>query len=179
MKQRIFGVTGWKNSGKTTLTVKLVEELTRRGWKISTVKHAHHAFDIDKEGTDSFRHREAGASEVAIVSGRRWALMHELQGNQEPSLSEILARLEPCDLVIVEGYKRESHKKIEARRTTAKDTRPLAPGDPNIVAIAADHEVAETTLPLFALDNVTAIADFVEVQMGMAAERRKTADDQG
>jgi molybdopterin-guanine dinucleotide biosynthesis protein B len=179
MNQRVFGVTGWKNSGKTTLTVRLVEELTTRGWKISTVKHAHHAFDIDKEGTDSFRHRAAGASEVAIVSGRRWALMHELHGNQEPSLSEILARLEPCDLVIVEGYKRESHQKIEARRTTAKDTRPLAPGDPHIVAIAADHEIADAALPVFALDDVPAIADFVEAVSGLSGERRKTADEQG
>jgi molybdopterin-guanine dinucleotide biosynthesis protein B len=178
MNQRVFGVTGWKNSGKTTLTVKLVDELTRRGWKISTVKHAHHAFDIDKEGTDSFRHREAGASEVAIVSGRRWALMHELQGNQEPSLSEILARLDPCDLVIVEGYKRESHKKIEARRTTAKDTRPLAPGDPHIVAIASDHDVPDKTLPVFSLDDVATIADFVENEMDMESGARKTADEQ-
>lgn len=178
MNQRIFGVTGWKNSGKTTLTVRLVEELTLRGWKISTLKHAHHAFDIDKDGTDSFRHRQAGASEVAIVSGHRWALMHELRGNQEPSFSEILARLDPCDLVIVEGYKREAHKKIEARRTSARDTRPLAPGDPNIVAIAADHEIEGTSLPVFALDDVSSIADFVEKQTGLVGERRKTADEQ-
>lgn len=177
MKQRVFGITGWKNSGKTTLTVRLVSELTARGWKISTIKHAHHAFDIDKEGTDSFRHREAGASEVAIVSGRRWALMHELKGNQEPPLSEILARLEPCDLVLVEGYKRESHKKIEARRSTAKDTRPLAPSDPHIVAIAADHPVDGGGLPIFEIDDITTIADFVEAESGLARERRKTADE--
>ena len=135
MTQRVFGITGWKNSGKTTLTERLVAELTRRGWKVSTVKHAHHDFDIDKEGTDSFRHRQAGASEVAIVSGRRWALMHELRGEDEPPLDVVLARLAPCDLVLVEGYKRESHKKIETRRADAKDTAPLSrrrsldPGD--------------------------------------------------
>ena len=114
--QRVFGITGWKNSGKTGLTVRVVEELTRRGWRISTIKHAHHAFDIDHEGTDSFRHRGAGATEVAIVSSNRWALMHELRSEEEPSMESVLARLEPCDLVIIEGYKREGHAKIEARR---------------------------------------------------------------
>ena len=103
MTQRVFGITGWKNSGKTTLAERLVTELTSRGWRVSTIKHAHHAFDIDKEGTDSFRHRAAGASEVAIVAGSRWALMHELRGEEEPSLDEIVARLAPCDIVLVEG----------------------------------------------------------------------------
>lgn len=176
MTQLVFGVTGWKNSGKTTLTVSLVGELRRRGWKISTVKHAHHTFDIDHEGTDSFRHREAGASEVAIVSGRRWALMHELQGNQEPPLSDILERLAPCDLVIVEGYKRERHLKIEARRLGARDTRPLDAQDPNIVAIAADHPVEDSQLPVFELDDIAAIADFVEKITGLSETDRKTAD---
>ncbi len=176
MTQRIFGITGWKNSGKTTLTSKLVTELTARGWKISTVKHAHHAFDIDHEGTDSYRHREAGASEVAIVSGRRWALMHELQGNQEPPLMDILDRLAPCDLILVEGYKRERHQKIEARRLTAKDTRPLSAQDPNIVAIAADHIVENDDLPVFAIDDIPQIADFVEAMTGLAETRKKSAD---
>ena len=134
MTQKVFGVVGWKNSGKTTLVERLVAELTRRGFAISTVKHAHHGFDIDREGADSFRHREAGAVEVAIVSGRRWALMHELRGEDEPDLEAILARLAPCDLVLVEGYKKEPHAKIETRRKGAKDTAPLAPGDPAIVA---------------------------------------------
>ena len=166
MSQRVFGITGWKNSGKTTLTERLVAELTARGWRISTVKHAHHHFDIDKEGTDSFRHRVAGASEVAIVSGNRWALMHELRDEQEPSLDTILARLAPCDLVLVEGYKREPHTKIEARRMGAKNREPLSDGDPNIVAIAADH-AAESHLPVFDLDDVAAIADFVVERMGL------------
>ena len=107
MSGAVFGITGWKNSGKTTLTERLVAEFTRRGFRVSTVKHAHHDFDIDREGADSYRHRLAGAAEVAIVSGRRWALMHELRGEDEPKLDEILARLAPCDLVLVEGYKRE------------------------------------------------------------------------
>ena len=167
MTQRVFGITGWKNSGKTTLTERLVTELSRRGWKVSTVKHAHHDFDIDKEGTDSFRHRRAGASEVAIVSGRRWALMHELRGENEPTLDEVLARLAPCDLVLVEGYKREGHRKIETRRTDAKDTAPLSTGDPTIMAIASDSAVTGGSLTVFNLDDVGAIADFIESVTGL------------
>jgi molybdopterin-guanine dinucleotide biosynthesis adapter protein len=167
MSHRVFGITGWKNSGKTTLTEKLVAELTRRGYSVSTVKHAHHSFDIDREGTDSFRHRAAGASEVAIVSGNRWALVHELSGRAEPSLGEILARLSPCDIVLVEGYKRGPHQKIETRRLGAKDTAPLAPGDPNIVAVAADHAIQDQRLPVFALDDIGRIADFVEQASGL------------
>lgn len=164
----VFGITGWKNSGKTTLTERLVSELTRRGRKVSTVKHAHHAFDIDKEGTDSFRHRQAGATEVAIVSGNRWALMHELRAESEPPLDAILARLAPCDIVLIEGYKREGHPKIETRRLEAKDTRPLAPDDSSIVAIAADHEVDDAAVPAFQIDDVAGIADFIERVTGLA-----------
>lgn len=168
MTQRVFGITGWKNSGKTTLTERLVSELTRRGWVVSTVKHAHHAFDIDHPDTDSFRHRAAGASEVAIVSGARWALMHELRDDAEPDLDAILARLSPCDIVLIEGYKRERHRKIEVRRLAAKSREPLAPDDPNIVAIAADHPTDANTLPVFALDDVPAIADFIEAVTGLS-----------
>lgn len=167
MTHRVFGITGWKNSGKTTLTEKLVSELTRRGWRISTVKHAHHEFDIDKVGTDSFRHRQAGASEVAIVSGHRWALMHELRGEQEPALETILARLEPCDLVLIEGYKRERHGKIETRRTDARNASPLSDGDPSILAIASDHPIAGGKLPVFDIDDVEPIADFIERASGL------------
>lgn len=169
MTQRVFGITGWKNTGKTTLTERLVTELTRRGWAISTVKHAHHAFDIDHPGTDSFRHRAAGAGEVAIVSSHRWALMHELRDGDEPALPEIIARMSPCDLIIVEGYKRESHAKIETRRVDAKDRTPLAESDPTIVAIAADHAVGEQALPVFDLDDVAAISDFVEVHTDLSS----------
>ncbi|MGN8022678.1 molybdopterin-guanine dinucleotide biosynthesis protein B [Phyllobacterium sp. 22229] len=168
MTHRIFGITGWKNSGKTTLTVKLVTELTRRGWKIATVKHAHHDFDIDQEGTDSFRHRKAGAGEVAIVSGRRWALMHELADETEPTLQEIVARFAPCDLVLVEGYKRESHKKIETRRREGRSGENLAQNDPSVVAIASDFPVAGERIPVFDLDNTTELADFIEREMGLA-----------
>jgi molybdopterin-guanine dinucleotide biosynthesis protein B len=165
--QRVFGITGWKNSGKTTLTEKLVAELARRGYSVATIKHAHHDFDIDKQGTDSWRHRAAGAREVAIVSGRRWALMHELHQDAEPSLTDILARLSPCDIVLVEGYKREGHKKIETRRLGARHAVPLSAADPNIVAIAADHTVADEKLPVFAIDDVRAIADFIEAGTGL------------
>ena len=163
----VFGITGWKNSGKTTLTEKLVTELVARGWTVSTVKHAHHDFDIDKPGADSFRHRQAGATEVAIVSGRRWALMHELRGEDEPTLDDILARLSPSDIVLVEGYKREAHKKIEARRLEAKDRTPLSTTDPNIVAVAADFTVEGEELPVFHLDDAKSIADFVERSTGL------------
>lgn len=165
MMQKVFGITGWKNSGKTTLTERLVAEFVRRGLRVSTVKHAHHSFDIDRDGTDSFRHRAAGAHEVAIVSHGRWALMHELRDEEEPPLAQILPRLAPCDLVLVEGYKREPHPKIEARRQGARDTAPLSANDPAIVAVAADHPQPMETLPVFDLDDVASIADFIATAM--------------
>jgi molybdopterin-guanine dinucleotide biosynthesis protein B len=166
---RVFGITGWKNSGKTTLTERLVAELSRRGWRVSTVKHAHHDFDIDKPDTDSFRHRQAGAGEVAVVSGRRWALMHELRGEEEPPLAQILARLAPCDLVLVEGYKRERHLKIETRRRGGRERTPLADADPGIVAIASDHRADGERLPVYSPDDVAGIADFIEQTTGLGA----------
>ena len=169
MTLRVFGITGWKNSGKTTLTERLVVELTRRGYRVSTVKHAHHDFDIDREGADSYRHRTAGAVEVAVVSGRRWALMHELRAEEEPKFDEILARLSPCDLVLVEGYKREGHPKIETRRLGAKDRAPLTAADPSIRAIAADHAVEGASVAVFALDDVASIADFIVAETGLPA----------
>lgn len=167
MTGKVFGVTGWKNSGKTTLTERLVAEFTRRGYRISTVKHAHHSFDIDKDGTDSFRHRAAGAHEVAIVSHGRWALMHELRDELEPPLDQILARLAPCDLVLVEGYKREAHLKIETRRQGAKDISPLSATDPAIVAVAADHPQPDERLPVLDIDDIAAIADFIAARMDL------------
>lgn len=166
---RMIGIVGWKNSGKTRLVAALVAELTGRGRAVSTVKHAHHAFDIDKQGTDSWQHRQAGAREVAIVSQRRWALMHEnAEDEAEATLDEIIGRLSPCDLVIVEGYKGEAHDKIEIRRAMSETTGPLAPDDPNIVAVVADGEdMAGGTLPVFAPDDIAGIADFVEQQTGL------------
>lgn len=164
---RIFGIAGWKNSGKTGLAERLVAEFTRRGYRISTIKHAHHDFDIDKVGADSWRHREAGAHEVAIVSGTRYAIMHELRGSPEPSFEEILSRLAPCDLVLIEGYKREPVPKIEARRLASANRTPLAPTDPHIVAIAADHPATDSALPVFDLDDTGAIADFIAGIVGL------------
>jgi molybdopterin-guanine dinucleotide biosynthesis adapter protein len=158
---KLLGITGWKNSGKTTLTERLVSNLVERGYRIATVKHAHHAFDIDQEGRDSWRHRKAGASEVAIVSSKRWAIIHELEHEQEPPLDIVLSKMAPCDLVIVEGYKREGHLKIEVRRKEAKDNVPLAPNDPNIFAIASDHTFTDINLPVFHIDEIDRIADLV------------------
>ena len=152
----VFGVTGWKNAGKTTLVERLVAEFVRRGWRIATIKHAHHDVDIDQRGTDSWRHRAAGAAEVAVVGGLRYAIMRE---TVEPTLKEVLGRLQPCDLVIIEGYKREPHLKIEVR---ADHTKPMTPADPNIVAIAADsHPPDGTGLPWFRRDDIAAIVDFI------------------
>jgi molybdopterin-guanine dinucleotide biosynthesis protein B len=162
VKRRVLGVVGFKNAGKTTLVVRLVAELTRRGYRISTVKHAHHSFDIDHEGRDSYRHREAGAKEVAVVSRYRWALMHELDGtaSDEPTLEEILDRLAPCDLVLVEGYKRDrNHPKIEIR-----DVRQDAPkliDDPTVIALAANGAVEDPGVPVFDRDDIAGLADFV------------------
>jgi len=158
---RIFGVTGWKNAGKTTLTERLVGEFVRRGWRVSTIKHAHHDIDIDRPGTDSYRHRAAGAGEVALVGGRRYAIMRE---TAEPSISEVLARLLPADLVLIEGYKSEPHLKIEVR--ASPEAEPLAPADPAIVAIAADFQPTGGELPWFRRDDIAAIADFIASRIG-------------
>jgi molybdopterin-guanine dinucleotide biosynthesis protein B len=158
---RILGITGWKNSGKTTLTERLVAGLVAHGYRIATIKHAHHAFDIDHEGRDSFRHRAAGASEVAVVSSKRWALIHELEDESEPPLDEVLTRLSPCDLVIIEGYKREGHDKIEVRRSGARETTPIAGNDPSIIAIVTDMAGPKSALPQFALNDADAVVRFV------------------
>ena len=156
MNSRVFGVTGWKNAGKTTLVERLVAELVRRGWTVNTVKHAHHDADIDQPGRDSYRHRVAGAKEVALVGGHRYAIMRE---QEEPTLPEVLARLAPADLVLIEGYKREPHPKIEVRAGTGK---PMAQTDRNIVAIAADERPTDSTLPWFRRNDIAGIADFIE-----------------
>ena len=156
MSQRlVFGVTGWKNSGKTTLVERLVSEFVRRGWTVATVKHAHHDVDIDQPGTDSYRHRAAGATEVALVGGLRYAIMRE---QDEPGLAEVLARLSPADLVLVEGFKREQHPKIEVRSGGGP---PLVAADPAIVAIATDQPLGDQRLPCFRRDDIAAIADFI------------------
>jgi molybdopterin-guanine dinucleotide biosynthesis adapter protein len=164
--QKTIGVAGFKNSGKTTLVEKLVVALTRQGYRISTVKHAHHSFDIDHEGRDSFRHRRAGATEVAVVSKSRWAIIHELREEFEPPLADILAKLAPCDLVIVEGYKRDGHDKIEVRNL-ALDNPVLAGDDPTIVAVAATGTITGSPVPVFDRDDVTALTAFIIKHAGL------------
>jgi molybdopterin-guanine dinucleotide biosynthesis adapter protein len=157
----VIAVVGWKNSGKTTLATRLIAEFTRRGFLVASVKHAHHNFQIDDADTDSARHRRAGAAQVAIVSPRRWAVVCELGGAPEPSLDEMIGRLEPCDLVIVEGFKAAPIPKIEARRLASAAAVPLAASDPNVIAVAADHACDGAGRPVFALDDTEAIADFI------------------
>lgn len=158
---RLIGLAGWSGSGKTTLLAKLIPVLIARGRTVSTLKHAHHEFDIDKPGKDSHTHRLAGAKEVLISSARRWALMHELRDEPEHSLRELLPRLSPVDLVIVEGYKSQSHPKLEVHRAAVG--KPLLyPNDANIVAIASDIRPASLQLPFADLDDIEAIADLVD-----------------
>ena len=162
---RVFGVTGWKNAGKTGLMERLVTDIVARGYSVSTVKHAHHSFDVDHPGKDSHRHRTAGASQTLLASGTRWALMSELRGAAEPPLQELLAKLSPVDLVLVEGYKRDTHPKIEAYRQ-APGNPLIAADDPTIKAIATDTGLA-IDRPQFDLDDTAAIADFILLQVGL------------
>lgn len=157
---RIFGLAGWSGSGKTTLMTALIPELVARGITVSTLKHAHHAFDVDQPGKDSWRHRKAGASEVMVVSERRWALMHELRGAPEPGLDELAARITPVDLLLVEGFKHHPHPKIEIYRPTLGKP-PLYPDDRYVVAIASDEELPGLALPWLPLCDPAVVADFI------------------
>lgn len=158
---RLIGFAGWSGAGKTTLLARLIPVLVTRGLGVSTVKHAHHNFDVDKPGKDSHTHRLAGANEVLISSEKRWALMHELRGTPEPDLPELLGHLSEVDLVLVEGFKRDHHPKIEIHRTEVG--KPLLyPDDPYIIGIAADVALPGAPVPVLHLDDVEAIADFVE-----------------
>ena len=155
----IFGLAGWSGSGKTTLLAALIPQLVGRGVTVSTLKHAHHEFDIDQPGKDSWVHRQAGASEVMVASSRRFALMRELRDAPEPSLGELVARMAPVDLLLIEGFKREPHPKLEVHRPSVGKPF-LYPDDPHIVAIASD-ETLTVPLPLLPLGEVAAIADFI------------------
>ncbi len=166
---KVLGLRGWSGSGKTTLLVRLVPELVARGIKVSTVKHAHHHFDLDRPGKDSFRHREAGATEVMISSSSRWALMHEARSEGEVPLPALLARMSPVDLVLVEGYKTEPHDKIEVWRA-ATGQKLLATEDAHVVAIATDRPDELSTprgLPVLPLDDAAAVASFVMRHCGL------------
>jgi len=156
---KVFGIAGFSGSGKTTLIEQLIPRLTARGLKVSVIKHAHHGFDIDRPGKDSYRHREAGASEVMLTGAQRWALLHELRDEPEPTLDEYLAHFSPCDLVLVEGFKNEPVPKLEVYRP-ANGKPPLWPENPNVVAVATDEPV-KTHLPVLDLNDIDAIAEFV------------------
>jgi molybdopterin-guanine dinucleotide biosynthesis protein B len=163
---KIFGFAGWSGSGKTTLMTTLIPELVARGISVSTIKHAHHAFDVDQPGKDSWRHREAGATEVLVSSERRWALMHELRDAPEPKLDALLAHLSPVDLLLVEGFKRHPHPKIEVYRAALG--KPLIyPDDAFVVAIASDARLPEAPLPWLPLDDPPAVARFILAHHGL------------
>jgi molybdopterin-guanine dinucleotide biosynthesis adapter protein len=162
---RVYGIIGWKNAGKTSLMERLVAEITARGFSVSTVKHVHHAVDLDQPGKDSYRHRAAGAREVVLASADRFALMVEHRG-AEPDLGAVLARLTPVDLVLVEGYKRDTHAKIEVYRSdTGHDL--IQPGDPTVRAVASDSALGEMPVPLLDLNDTGAVADFVLREVGL------------
>ncbi len=162
---RIYGVIGWKNAGKTSLMERLVAEITGRGFRVSTVKHVHHNVDLDQPGKDSYRHRVAGATEVVLASADRFALMREHRG-PEPALPEILARMAPVDLILVEGYKRDAHRKVEVfRREAGHDL--IQPGDALVRAVATDADLGALPVPVLDLNDTAGIADFILAEVGL------------
>jgi molybdopterin-guanine dinucleotide biosynthesis adapter protein len=172
---KVMGIAGYSGSGKTTLVERLIPVLRSRGLRVSVVKHAHHDFEIDHVGKDSWRHRQAGAAEVLVTSSRRWALVHELRDDPEPALQDHLARLGPCDIVLVEGFKREPIPKLEVHRV-ASGKPSLWPTDGDIVGVATDAPI-ESDLPRFPLDAIEAIADFVMAHLGLQAGQSPRTDD--
>ncbi len=165
---RIYGIVGWKNAGKTGLVERLVTEITSRGFTVSTLKHAHHSFDVDQPGRDSHRHRMAGATEVLLSSRTRWALMHENRASDEATLAQLLAHIEPVDLVLIEGFKRDTHPKLEACRTETGNQL-IAKDDSNVKAVASDVALTGLTIPVFDLNDTTAVADFILSEVGLIA----------
>jgi molybdopterin-guanine dinucleotide biosynthesis protein B len=163
---KVFGFAGWSGSGKTTLIEKLIPLFVARGLKVSLVKHAHHTFDVDQPGKDSYRHRHAGCNEVLVTSSKRWALMHELRGAPEPGFAELIERVSPCDLLLVEGFKREKLPKLEVYRASVGESL-LYPQDSSIVAIASDARV-EAKLPQFDLNDAPEIASFILKHVGLS-----------
>lgn len=157
---KVLGISGWSGAGKTTLLADLIPLVTARGVKVSTIKHAHHEFDVDKPGKDSYRHREAGASEVLISSAKRYAIMHELRGAAEPTLEELLARLSPVDLVLVEGFKKSGHAKIEVWRASVGKPM-LQSDDPTVIAVASDAAIPGLAVPQLDANQPQQVADFI------------------
>ncbi|WP_322894426.1 MULTISPECIES: molybdopterin-guanine dinucleotide biosynthesis protein B [unclassified Yoonia] len=162
---RVYGIVGYKNAGKTGLMERLVTEIAGRGFTVSTLKHAHHSFDVDHPGKDSYRHRQAGAQQVLLASRDRWALMTELRGADEPPLADLLAQLDPVDLVLVEGYKRDTHPKVEAFRAVTGNPL-IAKDDPTVRAVASDTALT-LDRPVFDLNDTSAIADFILAEVGL------------
>lgn len=171
---RMFGIAGWSGSGKTTLMVKLLPELTSRGLTVSTFKHAHHNFDIDKPGKDSYEHRAAGAREVMVSSANRWAIVHENLGDPEPELEDLIARMTPVDLLIIEGSKTGTHEKLEVFRRSVGEPL-LCPNDPSVVAVATDEAIPEVSVPVLDLNDVSAIADFIVAHCNLVSADRRRA----
>ncbi len=167
---KIFGLAGWSGSGKTTLIRKLIPVFIARGLRVSTLKHAHHAFDIDQPGKDSYEHRMAGAAEVLVSSSNRFALMHELRGGPEPSVEELVGRMTPVDLLLIEGFKRHGHDKLEIHRPALGKTL-LAPDDPHVVAVASDAAIPGLRVPRLGLDDIAGIAEFVIAHCELPASR--------
>jgi molybdopterin-guanine dinucleotide biosynthesis adapter protein len=162
---KVFGFAGWSGSGKTTLIERLIPLVVARGLRVSLIKHAHHTFDVDQPGKDSYRHRHAGCSEVLVSSSRRWALVHELRGAAEPGFPELIERISPCDLLLVEGFKREKLPKLEVYRAAIGEPL-IHPHDPDVVAIASDERL-DTKLPQFDLNDVSAITAFILSHAGL------------
>ena len=163
---KTFGIIGWSNSGKTTLLIGLVSEFVRRGLRVSTMKHGHHHFDVDKPGKDSYRHRQAGATEVLVSSARRWALMHELRGVPEAGMEDLLAHMSPVDLVLTEGFKSHPHDKMEVHRPQLGQPL-ICLDDPSVVAVASDETLANVALPVLDVNDVAAIADSIARHCGL------------
>ncbi|UWQ14646.1 bifunctional molybdopterin-guanine dinucleotide biosynthesis adaptor protein MobB/molybdopterin molybdotransferase MoeA [Aliiroseovarius sp. M344] len=174
---KVFGITGWKNSGKTGLMERLVAHFTAKGLRVSTLKHTHHGVDLERPGTDTHRHREAGAQEVVLASSARVSILHELRDTDEPRLADLIARLAPCDLVLVEGFKSAPHPKIEAHRATTGEPL-LAPHNQTVLAVASDCPLPDIDLPIFDLDDTASIAAFIENATDMASRSKtKLAND--
>jgi molybdopterin-guanine dinucleotide biosynthesis protein B len=171
---KVFGLAGWSGAGKTTLVCALIPALTRRGLRVSTLKHAHHAFDIDTPGKDSYEHRQAGATEVMVASANRWALVHELRGAPELTSQELVERITPVDLLLIEGFKRDTHDKLEVHRP-ALGKPLLCADDPHIVAVASDAPLPGLKVPQLDLGNIEAIADFIIAHCGLTGRARGAA----
>ena len=170
---KVFGFAGYSGSGKTTLIEKLIPLIVARGLSVSLIKHAHHDFDVDRPGKDSYRHRQAGATEILISSSRRWAHMHELRGEAEPKLDQLIKRVSPCDLLLIEGFKREPLPKLEVYRKALGEPV-LFPEDKKIVAVASDSPI-ETQLPVLLLNHPESVIDFIFQYLGITPLERRAS----